>query len=104
MLLNEGLAQGEPNEKCPPAEARFIRGDCDGDGVVSGQVTDAIVLLNHNFSGGPAPPCLAACDADRDGEVLGRVTDAIFLLNFSFVGGPPPRVALSGLRSGASSG
>jgi hypothetical protein len=68
----------------------FLRGDCNGDGQVAGQVTDAVYLLNFNFSGGPAPPCRAACDADGDGRFIGQVTDAVYLLGFSFLGGPPP--------------
>ena len=73
-----------------PDEDTFLRGDCDGDGTASGVVTDAVFLLNFNFVGGPAPPCLAACDADGSGDVRGVVTDAIYLLNFNFLGGPPP--------------
>jgi subtilisin family serine protease len=71
-------------------EPRFIRGDCNGDGQVTGQVTDAVFLLNFNFLGGAEPPCLAACDANGDGRVIGQVTDAVFLLNFNFLGGPRP--------------
>ena len=68
----------------------FLRGDCNGDGLFAGQVTDAVYLLNFNFSGGPAPGCDAACDANADGSVFGAVTDAILMLNFNFLGGPPP--------------
>jgi concanavalin A-like lectin/glucanase superfamily protein len=70
--------------------AIFLRGDCDGDGSVGGQVTDAVFLLDHNFRGGGEPPCLAACDADGDGRTEGQVTDAVYLLTFNFQGGPPP--------------
>jgi hypothetical protein len=82
------------------APVEFIRGDCNGDGAVSGQVTDAAFLLNHSFAGGPAPPCLAACDADGDGGVTGRVTDAIYLLNFNFLGGAPPLPPFPGCGPG----
>jgi len=68
----------------------FIRGDCDGDGVAGGSVTDVIFLLDFNFLGGERPPCLSACDANGDGWLLGEVTDAIYLLWYSFLGGPPP--------------
>jgi hypothetical protein len=70
--------------------ASFIRGDCNGDGEISGSVTDAVFLLQFNFMGGPAPGCLSACDANGDGDVLGQVTDAVYLLLYNFVGGPPP--------------
>ncbi len=69
---------------------RFIRGDCDGDGRVTGRVSDALFLLNYNFAGGPTPPCFAACDANGDGIVVGNVVDALYLLNYNFSGGPPP--------------
>ncbi|MBI4582831.1 MAG: BACON domain-containing protein [Planctomycetes bacterium] len=44
-----------------PAKPKFIRGDCNGDGDISG-VTDAITLLTANFLGGvtipePYPVC-----------------------------------------------
>ena len=55
-----------------------------------GTVNDAVFLLDHNFTGGPTPPCLAACDADGDGQVVGVVTDAIYTLTFNFLGGPAP--------------
>ena len=69
---------------------RFIRGDCDTDGQIEGQVTDAVFLLNYNFLDGPRPACLTACDADGDGRVEGQLTDAVFLLNYNFLDGPPP--------------
>ena len=68
----------------------FLRGDCDGDGQVSGQVSDALFLLGFNFLGSPEPSCLAACDANGDGAVRSGVADAIYLLTASFLGGPPP--------------
>jgi regulation of enolase protein 1 (concanavalin A-like superfamily) len=79
----------EPPEP-EPTIGPFLRGDCNGDGQVSGQVTDAVFLLNFNFTGGAVPPCLAACDANGDGQVTGQVTDAVYLLQFNFLGGPPP--------------
>lgn len=66
----------------------FLRGDCNGDGGVAGQVTDAVFLLTHQFMGGAAPPCLAACDSNSDGTT--DLSDAVYLLSFSFLGGPPP--------------
>ena len=71
-------------------EPLFQRGDCNGDGSVSGTVTDAVFLLNFNFGFGRRPGCLAACDANSDGAVIGFVTDPIYMLIFSFLGGPPP--------------
>ncbi len=68
----------------------FIRGDCNGDGIVTGDVSDAIYLLLYNFFGKGNPTCLKACDANDDGQVTGQVTDAVFMLSFNFVGGPAP--------------
>ena len=79
-VLHEGLRQ--------PPTGRFIRGDCNTDAMID--LTDAVYLLNYNFTGGPAPACAAACDADGDGTINGQVTDALYLLNFSFIGGAPP--------------
>ena len=82
----------------------FVRGDCDGDTVVSGIVTDAVFLLNFNFLGRGVPGCLAACDANGDGDVRGSVNDAVYLLNFNFKGGVVARGTVSRLRSGSGCG
>jgi hypothetical protein len=73
-----------------PAGPRFLRGDCDGNGEVAGEVTDAVFLLNYNFLGGAEPPCLMACDVNGDGDATGQVSDAVYLLSFNFLGGPSP--------------
>lgn len=80
----------------------FIRGDCDGNGAVSG-VGDAIFQLTVNFIGGSTPRCRAACDANGDGAVTG-VNDAILNLTRNFLGGvvmvaPFPNCDIS-LRAG----
>jgi hypothetical protein len=74
----------------PGGSPGFIRGDCNGDGQVTGMVTDAVFLLAYNFTGGSPPGCLAACDANGDGHVTGSVTDALYILLFNFGGGPAP--------------
>ena len=68
----------------------FLRGDCNGDGVVAGSVTDAVYLLRGVFLGNVEFPCPAACDLDGDGSLTSAVTDAIYLLQHLFFGGPPP--------------
>jgi hypothetical protein len=90
------VARGVDVEAPPPSPGPFLRGDCNGDGSVSGVVTDAIFMLNFNFLGGPAPGCVAACDADADGAFSGSVTDAIYVLNFNFLGGPAPPAPFPG--------
>jgi hypothetical protein len=91
-------------EEPPPPAGKFKRGDCNGDGEVSGVVTDAVFMLNFNFLGGPDPPCAAACDANGDGAFPGTVTDAVYVLNFNFLGGPPPRPPYPECDPGTSSG
>ena len=66
----------------------FIRGDCDGNGVVGGSPTEAVIGLSHTFRGGAAPPCLAACDAEANGSL--GITDYVRILRFSFASGEPP--------------
>jgi hypothetical protein len=67
------------------AEARFTRGNCNGDGTVN--LSDAVFVLNHLFLGGTAPSCQRACDMDSNDAL--NVTDAIYLLNHLFLSGPP---------------
>ena len=62
----------------------FIRGDCDGNGGVGGSPTEAVILLNFAFRGGPRPDCLAACDAEANGSL--GITDALRILRHSFLG------------------
>ena len=71
-------------------ENEFVRGDCDQDGFVGGNVADAIFYLNWAFSGMMPPSCLAACDIDGDGFVGGAVNDPLYYLSWAFLGGPPP--------------
>ncbi len=73
----------------PTPEARFRRGDVDGDGAV--EITDPIAILARLFLGGEAPGCPDAADANDDGEL--NLTDPIAILSRLFLGGealPPP--------------
>ena len=64
----------------------FRRGDADADGTAA--ITDAIVVLNWLFQGGPEPGCRDAADSDDSGVL--DLTDPIRLLDFLFRGGPEP--------------
>ena len=76
-----------------PARADwFIRGDPDASGAAD--ITDAAAVLQHLFSGGPAPVCLAAADVDGDGKVT--LNDAVALLSYLFLGGEPPALPFPG--------
>jgi hypothetical protein len=89
--VHVSLAVGEiPLVPGGPGGPEFVRGDCDGNGFVGGQVNDPVYYLNWAFVGGPPPPCRAACDADGDGFVGGNVNDAVYYLSWAFLGGPPP--------------
>lgn len=63
------------------AEARFRRGDLDGDG--GRNITDVLELLTYLFRGGDAPACRKAADANDDGRI--NVVDAVAILA-SFLG------------------
>ncbi len=64
----------------------FVRGDANADG--TGNVTDAVYVLDHLFGGGEVPPCAKSADADDSGTV--DLRDAVYVLNFLFTGGAPP--------------
>lgn len=63
----------------------FLRGDSSRDGIRN--ITDAVVVLEYLFSGGPSF-CDDANDANDDGQMT--VSDPSFLLNYLFLQGPPP--------------
>ncbi len=69
-----------------PPSGRFRRGDCNADGQVEGQVTDAVCTLSWLVLGEADPGCLAATNADGVGAV--NITDPIYLLTHLFLGGP----------------
>ena len=76
------------NTPVTPPSFDFIRGDADGNGQFNG-LTDGLYILNHQFTGGPPPPCMESADADSDGSFNG-LADGLWLLNHQFLGGPPP--------------
>lgn len=76
----------------------FLRGDPNGDGAAD--ISDAVAILSHLFSGGGVPTPLESGDVDSN-SVL-ELTDAVYLLLFLFQGGPapPPPYPSPGLLSG----
>jgi hypothetical protein len=75
------------NLKVYLGEARvFIRGDCDGDGLIN--AADVVYLINYLYIHGPAPIPLEAGDVDCDGTI--NAADVVYLINYLFIGGPPP--------------
>ncbi len=64
----------------------FLSGDADNSGAIT--ISDAVLLINYIFSGGPAPCPLRNGDADCSGAVT--ISDAVYLINYIFAGGPAP--------------
>ena len=64
----------------------MARGDANNDGRVN--ISDACMINNYLYSGGPAPPCMNQADANDDGLVTGA--DSSFILNWYYNGGSAP--------------
>jgi hypothetical protein len=71
----------------PPPEKHFIRGDCDGDGVV--KLGDALLLLDAASGKLPGIKCQDAFDVDDNGSI--NIRDGIQLLRFLYGGGEAPK-------------
>ncbi|HAK97295.1 MAG TPA: hypothetical protein DCM87_20475 [Planctomycetes bacterium] len=68
------------------AEAVFVRGDANIDGVIN--ISDAVTILGHLFSGRIVPNCHDRLDINDDGKI--NVADPIALLAYLFTLGTPP--------------
>src|SRR5215510_8616182 len=64
----------------------FIRGDANGDGVIS--ISDAHFINAFLFVGGPTPECGNSADTDDNNYV--QLTDAVRILGYTFLGQKPP--------------
>jgi len=69
-----------------PRKPDFIRGDCDGDGLVD--ISDVVYLINYLFANGPEPVPYESGNVNCDAVI--DIADAIYLVNYIFVGGPAP--------------
>jgi len=69
----------------------FQRGDANADGFVD--ISDPVVILSYQFSGGPIG-CQDAGDINDDGQA--DLADPIQLLNYLFASGPQPAPPFSG--------
>lgn len=70
------------------ARRPFLRGDAFEDGALD--ITDAIVILDHLFLGGPPPRCADAADSDDNGRI--DISDPIRILVYLFLSPlDPPR-------------
>lgn len=70
-----------------PANSRFIRGECNLDGMFN--IADPVFLLGALFPQGSPPvlDCADACDANDDGTL--NIADAVTALATLFPQGPP---------------
>ncbi len=69
-----------------PPPPPWVCGDADGNEAVA--ISDAVMIIQYIFGGGPAPDPLEAADADCSGSIA--IADAVYLINFIFGGGPAP--------------
>lgn len=83
LILLFGSTLGGVNQAF--AQQQFIRGDVNGDGLVS--YPDLCFLVSYLYIGGSIP-CQDASDADDNGAV--DVGDILYLHNYLFREGPPP--------------
>jgi uncharacterized Ntn-hydrolase superfamily protein len=68
-------------------EIRYvICGDATGEFDLN--ISDAVLLINYIFKGGPAPDPVCVGDANEDGAV--NVADAVYMITYIFKGGPAP--------------
>ncbi len=84
FLLGASLAAGIL--AATPVRAAFLRGDADKNGAT--EITDAVVLLNFMFLGGPPAHCEPVADVNDDGAL--DLSDPVGLLNHLFLGGAAP--------------
>ncbi len=64
------------------ADDDFVRGDVNGDGIVT--IADSVNLNWYLFMGGDPPLCFQACDANIDDHL--NIADAISILGYLFAG------------------
>ena len=77
----------------------FIRGDANGDGVVS--ISDAQSIDAFIFRDTVALPCMNAADVDDNGFI--QLTDGVRILNFLFRNGVEPMAPFPAAEIGRAS-
>ena len=68
-----------------------LRGDSNSDGEIN--ISDVSFTLRYLYTGGSAPPCLAAADSSGNSRI--NVADVVFTLNYLFRGGTDHPVLLT---------
>lgn len=69
-----------------PGEAKYLRGDSNGDGIFD--ISDPVQTLGYLFLGSAPPPCLEAADANATREI--NIADAVYGLQHLFGENSPP--------------
>jgi len=67
-----------------------VRGNIDGDGSESINVSDLTYLVQYLFLAGDPPPCPEEANFNGDPEGLINVGDVTDIVNYLFQSGPPP--------------
>lgn len=75
-----------PNQLLLGGDARFRRGDSNGDGKID--IADGVRILNALFLGTAALDCKDAADTNDSGDV--DLSDGVAVFNFLFLGGAKP--------------
>jgi hypothetical protein len=86
VTVVSGSAGPLSNGQNQPGGSVFLRGDINGDGVLS--EADSARLMNWIFGLADTPDCLDAADLNDDGYV--NITDSTQLLNYLNTPGSPP--------------
>ncbi len=74
------------------------RGDFDRNDAVN--ISDAVLLLNIQLTGGASPVCESLVDTNDDDSI--NLSDAVFLLSFLFASGPAPAPMTAAEQQGCS--
>ena len=87
MLLATSVVAGVPSHPYPET-AGLVRGDCNGDAVIT--LADAICMMQYLFGSGPVPiPVHDVGDANCDTDV--DIIDIVYIVNHVLRGGPKPK-------------
>lgn len=89
LLLTMFGASNPSLDAAPAGAGPVLRGDLDGDSVLS--ISDAVRILHAIFRGPADLPCEDAANVNADARL--DLSDAVFLLEHLFRGGPEPAPA-----------
>jgi murein tripeptide amidase MpaA len=73
-------------EKAEVASGGFVRGDLNGDDLIT--LGDLVFLISFLYRGGPPPDPLQRGDVNNDSQT--NLGDVVYLIDYLYRGGPPP--------------